>query len=235
MRHFAKYINNPTGITLVELLVGLAISTIILGIAYGVLLMGYKTYEKISVEGAIRDEADYIISQIIQTFYTDDISNIKSCDLTDTCIEIHSTKTTKIASNNDTKVSITSLNDLKAVGKITEIKIDSNNNLVIEEFDTKRVGNEIVRNTSQGPPKTLHSSHFKIVTSLDSSEADKGSKIWAKCSYSSSIVTDPNSSTNEKFIEKKCSNGLINLNLIIKKANIDDESLQLELSSQFGF
>lgn len=234
MRLFDKYLNH-NGFTLIELLVGIAISTLILGTVYGVMLTGYKTYEKISVEGAIRDEADYVISQIMQLFYTDDINNIKSCDSTDTCIEIHSTKTAKIASNNDAKVSITSLNDLKAVGKITEIKIDNDNNLVVEEFDTTRVGNEIVRNTSQGS-KTLHSSHFKIVTSsLGSSEEDKGSKIWAKCSYSSSIVTDPNSPTNEKFIEKKCSNGLVNLNLIIKKSNIDDENLQLELSSQFGF
>ncbi len=234
MRHFAKYLNNQIGVTLVELLVVLAISTVILGIAYGVIITGYKTYEKISIEGAIRDEGDYVISQIIQLFYTDDINNIKTCDSTDTCIEIHSVEAAKIATNDD-KVSITSLNDLKAVGKITEIKIDTDNNLVVEEFDTTRVGNEIVRNTSKGV-KTLHSNHFKIVTSSsDSSEADKGSKIWAKCSYSSSIVTDPNSSTNEKFIEKKCSNGLVNLNLIIKKANIDDENLQLELSSQFGF
>lgn len=231
MRLFAKYLKNHTGITLVELLIVIAISTLILGIAYGVMITGYKTYEKISVEGAIRDEADYVISQLIQTFYSEDINNIKNCDSTNTCIEIYSTQTSKIASNDNDKVSITSLNDLKAIGKITEIKIDGDNNLVIEEFDTKRVGNEIVRNTSLGS-KVLHSNQFKIVTSSPSG-TDNGSKIWAKCSYSSSIVTDPNSL--DKFIEKKCSNGLVNLNLRIKKSDIDDENLQLELSSQFGF
>lgn len=60
---------NEKGLTLVELLAVLVIVVIIGGIAYSVLLTGFKTYDRVKVESNLRDEADLIMAEIIKDVF----------------------------------------------------------------------------------------------------------------------------------------------------------------------
>ncbi|KIL46218.1 PilW family protein [Jeotgalibacillus campisalis] len=56
---------NNKGMTLVELLTGLAVSSIFIVSIYGVFISGYSLYEKTSSLGSARDEVDYIATMIL--------------------------------------------------------------------------------------------------------------------------------------------------------------------------
>lgn len=234
MRHFANLLKNNRGVTLIELLTALVISTLVLGIAYGLLMAGYKTYEKVGIEQGQRNEADYVVSRIMEKFYEGDISDIRNCDPpSNLCIEILSTDALKIATGSNThKVGITSFNELNdASKKITRIKIDDNHNVVFEKYDAivDSANNIIAIDPSSSPEsEKINSEQYNF----------DGSKINATCSYEATIVTDNTDSdpaNRKKLINKRCSNGIVDLSLMIKRANVTDDKYKLELKSQFGF
>lgn len=71
---------NEHGLSLVELLAAIVISTIIGFIAYGILFNGLKTYERVNVEANLRDEADYIMANLLNDFYLLKKSEIKESE-----------------------------------------------------------------------------------------------------------------------------------------------------------
>lgn len=231
MRHFDKFLKNNAGFTLIELLAAILISSFVLGLIYSLLNTGYKSYQKIAIEGALRDEADYVISRIMQTFYSTEISDIKNCEPVTSpnlCIEIHSTETSKISTGGDYGVSITSLDEIKVSGStITQIKINASD-VIFDKYEAIEEDNRIKIDETTRTTEKINNDEFEFVTG----GLANSSKIEATCSYSSAIVTN---SSGEKFINKKCNNGIVDINLIIKKKGVDDESLQLELNNQFGF
>ncbi|MEC1772455.1 PilW family protein [Schinkia azotoformans] len=239
MRHFANLLKNNRGVTLIELLTALVISTLVLGIAYGLLMAGYKTYEKVGIEQGQRNEADYVVSRIMEKFYEGDISDIRNCEPTSNlCIEILSTDALKISTGSNTnKVGITSFNELNdASKKITRIKIDDNHdnhNVVFEKYDAivDSENNIIAIDPSSSPEsEKINSEQYNF----------DGSKINATCSYEATIVTDDTDTDSDpanrkKLVNKRCSNGIVDLSLMIKRANVTDDKYKLELKSQFGF
>lgn len=68
---------NERGLTLVEVLAVVVISAIIGTIAYAVLFSGMQTNERVKVESQLRDEADLIMTWLIQDFYTLKQSDLK--------------------------------------------------------------------------------------------------------------------------------------------------------------
>ncbi|WP_336052721.1 PilW family protein [Niallia taxi] len=56
------------GLTLVEVLAVLAITAIVLPVIYGVFHTGINLYNKIQVEGQLRDDADYAVSMMMNSF-----------------------------------------------------------------------------------------------------------------------------------------------------------------------
>jgi prepilin-type N-terminal cleavage/methylation domain-containing protein len=64
-----RYVNNAKGISLVELLAAIAISSIILASIYGVFLSGLNAYKRINIENQLRSEADYIVAAIMNKLY----------------------------------------------------------------------------------------------------------------------------------------------------------------------
>lgn len=56
------------GITLYELLATITILAIVLPVIYGVFQSGLSLYNKIQIEGQIRDDADYAISMMMNSF-----------------------------------------------------------------------------------------------------------------------------------------------------------------------
>jgi prepilin-type N-terminal cleavage/methylation domain-containing protein len=64
-----QFVNNHKGLSLVELLAAITISSFILTSAYGVFLGGIKAYKRIGIENQLRSEADYIIATIMNELY----------------------------------------------------------------------------------------------------------------------------------------------------------------------
>ncbi len=90
------------GVTLIELLLTLTISAIVLPVCYGTLITGYKVYEKISIEGQMRDDADYVSSMIMNALYEHPFDYIETCETHSTCLKIVDNKETAVTpySNN---------------------------------------------------------------------------------------------------------------------------------------
>ena len=57
------------GMTLIEVLVTLSITAIISTVIYGTFITGLKLYQKIGIEGQLRDDADYAATMILNEMY----------------------------------------------------------------------------------------------------------------------------------------------------------------------
>ncbi|MBY6037052.1 prepilin-type N-terminal cleavage/methylation domain-containing protein [Fictibacillus nanhaiensis] len=68
---------NEKGFTLIESLLSLVLFSIIGTVVYFVLLSGLHTEKKIYTETLIRDEADLVMSQIIDVLYTAPATKVK--------------------------------------------------------------------------------------------------------------------------------------------------------------
>lgn len=81
------------GMTLVELLVTFTLIMIVLPVIYSVFTTGLQLYNKIQVEGQLRDDADYAITMVMNTLYSEPFDYVRSCG--DNCIElVHDQDTT---------------------------------------------------------------------------------------------------------------------------------------------
>lgn len=65
-----KIFQNQHGMTLVELLVAVIISALISVFTFNILTKGVENYTKISQETQFRDEADYLMSNLVKNIYT---------------------------------------------------------------------------------------------------------------------------------------------------------------------
>ncbi|MCC3647490.1 hypothetical protein JGK52_12570 [Cytobacillus oceanisediminis] len=83
------------GATLYEMLAVLVISSIILPIIYGVFTSGYKLYNKIGIEGQLRDDADYTATMIMNTFYSFPFDYVRECGEKN-CIELVNSSSTAL-------------------------------------------------------------------------------------------------------------------------------------------
>ncbi|AIE60919.1 hypothetical protein [Bacillus methanolicus] len=82
------------GVTLYELLATFTITMIVLPVIYGVFSSGIKLYNKIQIEGQLRDDADYAATMIMNTFYSFPFDYVKGCG--ENCIELIDSQKTKI-------------------------------------------------------------------------------------------------------------------------------------------
>lgn len=73
-----KFILPERGVTLVELLVTIALISLFGTIMYSVFLTGVKLYQKIEVEGQLRDDADYIATAILNEMYSNSPKSVKA-------------------------------------------------------------------------------------------------------------------------------------------------------------
>jgi prepilin-type N-terminal cleavage/methylation domain-containing protein len=74
------------GFTLIELLLTLAISAILLPVIYGTFLTGYKIYEKVSIEGQLREDADYVSAMLMNSLYSTPFDYVEECKDEDNCL-----------------------------------------------------------------------------------------------------------------------------------------------------
>lgn len=70
MKRFVKFLRREQGFTLIELIAGIALFSMVAGLIYGVMLFGVRSYNQVSVENTLRDEGDLLMSAIITDMYT---------------------------------------------------------------------------------------------------------------------------------------------------------------------
>ncbi|MGG3999898.1 PulJ/GspJ family protein [Anoxybacillus kestanbolensis] len=134
-----KVFVNERGLTLIELLVGLAITSIIAASAYGVFTAGTKAYKRIGIENQLRSEADILMTTIFNELYAFAPDGLKSDE-----------------SNNHT---LTFVNNVKK-------EIDTNTGLVEEkntEVQTLQVKIDDANEVLQINGKQITSSNLRIV------------------------------------------------------------------------
>ncbi|RAK21373.1 prepilin-type N-terminal cleavage/methylation domain-containing protein [Anoxybacillus vitaminiphilus] len=104
MKTFAKFLLfDEKGLTLIEVLAALVISAITLSTIYGVFITGLKLYEQIAVEGQLRDDADYVVTMIMNELYSIPFDYIEYCPNAPqgTCIRVEDSKYVGIEKYND--------------------------------------------------------------------------------------------------------------------------------------
>lgn len=65
-----KHIKNQHGLTLLELIASLLLSVTIAILAFSLIFKGIQHYEHIKVVNNLRDEADYIMAELVKEIYT---------------------------------------------------------------------------------------------------------------------------------------------------------------------
>ncbi|MGE7601026.1 PilW family protein [Peribacillus sp. NPDC097675] len=63
-------LSNEKGLSLIEILLAVTITTFISGIIYSLFITGLSLYQKIQMEGQLRDDADYIATMIMNELTT---------------------------------------------------------------------------------------------------------------------------------------------------------------------
>ncbi|TXK85383.1 prepilin-type N-terminal cleavage/methylation domain-containing protein [Paenibacillus sp. N3.4] len=78
MNQFVRRMRDQNGFTLIELIASLSLLSLVMGTIYAVITFGFTSYNKVTVENALRDEADIIMSSVMTELYTLGPSTIKS-------------------------------------------------------------------------------------------------------------------------------------------------------------
>jgi prepilin-type N-terminal cleavage/methylation domain-containing protein len=162
VKTFAKRLApDERGVTLMELLATITISSIMLSVIYGVLMTGLNLYNKIAIEGQLRDDADYVVSRVMNKLYSLPFDHIEYCP--------NSSEGTCIILENDKYVGIDQYNGL----------LDIN-----PEKDYVENGNKVSTATQIELVETETGFYqFKIDEEILSTQANfKGSTITFQCS-----------------------------------------------------
>lgn len=65
-----KYIKNQNGLSLLELIASLFLSVTIAILAFSLIFKGFEHYEHIKVVNNLRDEADFLMAELVKEIYT---------------------------------------------------------------------------------------------------------------------------------------------------------------------
>ncbi|WP_339318597.1 prepilin-type N-terminal cleavage/methylation domain-containing protein [Paenibacillus sp. FSL R10-2734] len=69
MRRFANCLKNQQGFTLIEMIAAITLFAMVAGMISMVMMFGFRSYHKITIENSLREEADLIMSSIINELY----------------------------------------------------------------------------------------------------------------------------------------------------------------------
>lgn len=64
-----RLLSSNKGMTLIEVLLTLTIAAIVSAVLYSVFITGLKLYQKVGIEGNLRDEADFSVTMILNELY----------------------------------------------------------------------------------------------------------------------------------------------------------------------
>lgn len=212
------HLTSNRGVTLIEVLITLVIMTIVSAAIYGTFTTGLKLYQKIAIEGQLRDDADYAVTMILNEMYDNPpsyIVNTLPAELPD----VSNKKGIELVRYEDKKIT-----DNYIIEDSTAIKQDlliyfENDNLYLEKIEKTTNGTETTINTVE-----------KTEISSESSQYD---------SNASSISLDPNPDFCSAESTTTCVHGRIEITLVMKDREHGTTSLlktePLKLISTFGF
>ncbi|MEK3696721.1 MULTISPECIES: type II secretion system protein [unclassified Paenibacillus] len=83
MKKYVDRLKSQQGFTLIELIAAITLFSMIVGIISMVTMFGFRSYHKITIENSLRDEADIIMSSIINELYTFAPERLESTDNND--------------------------------------------------------------------------------------------------------------------------------------------------------
>lgn len=232
MKRFVKYWKCEDGMTLIDLLLGLAIGTFLMGILYGGMITGFKVYEKVGIEWKMRDEADLAITNILESLYTFKVDDIGENDPTNCpegeCITILNEDTIHIDSGTNF---VATQSDVAS--KLAEDKIGKRI-IKLEKTGVNKNKLVIYEQTGAEAPKEI----MKTPDWLDFSQQ---SELTAQCTKRSQFIR------NDEIYDK-CESATITINLVVdndpdgtKENDPNDDTddniffNRLVLKSQFGF
>ncbi|WP_155111492.1 prepilin-type N-terminal cleavage/methylation domain-containing protein [Metabacillus mangrovi] len=93
MKRIGNLLREQRGFTLIEVLGTLVISSIVLTVFYNVFIMGITAYQKTGVEIQLRDEADYVLSDLMDVLQQSKIDEMRECSSPSVpCIEFTQNK-----------------------------------------------------------------------------------------------------------------------------------------------
>lgn len=218
-----KHLTSNRGITLIEVLVTLVIMAIASTGIYGTFTMGLKLYQKIGIEGKLRDDADYAVTMILNEMYDNPpsyIINTLPAELPD----VSNKKGIELVRYEDKKITNNYI-----IEDSTDIKQDlliyfENDNLYLEKIEKTKNGTETTI-------KTLE----KTEISSESSQYDSNASsilLNENPDFCSQIMSSTESTT-------QCIHGRIEITLVMKDREHGTTSLlktePLKLTSTFGF
>lgn len=70
MRKYAERLKSERGFTLIEMIAAMTLFSLIVGMISVVTMFGIRSYHKITIENSLRDEADIVMSSIMNELYT---------------------------------------------------------------------------------------------------------------------------------------------------------------------
>jgi Tfp pilus assembly protein PilW len=119
------------GFTLYELLATFTILMIVLPVMYGLFSTGYKLYNKIQIEGQLRDDADYATTMIMNELYSFPFDYIKSNEEGTVITLVDSTSTSIKEQNNNNQT-------FYSIDQKTENTVEETRTIRIVENDGKK-------------------------------------------------------------------------------------------------
>jgi hypothetical protein len=134
-----RYVNNANGLSLVELLAAITISSFILVSIYGVFFSGLNAYKRIFIENQLRSEADYVVATVMNELYQFSPDGLDMKETTDQQLQFVTDRQKVINSS---------------VGIVEE-----------QKTDRKTLTVSLQQNTVLLNEEQLHSDHLKIVSS----------------------------------------------------------------------
>ncbi|TXC90110.1 prepilin-type N-terminal cleavage/methylation domain-containing protein [Metabacillus litoralis] len=211
MKSFVKKFHNENGITLIEVMATIVISSIILVVVYNVFMMGIKTYEKVGIEMQLRDEADHIVSSILQTLYETPIDSVEDCG--NNCLKISQDQSFVVDQDFPSLIrEETADKSLKEEHKVT---LSANS---VELLSTVGEADPIARN--------LLTNDYSLIFEQNS----EGEEIASRINLLQCINEDG---------EPGCERGLIEVVLELQHNNFTEDQVisvkPIKLESKFGF
>lgn len=213
VKRIAKLFQKENGLTLIEVLAVLAISGIVLTVFYNVFLMGIKTYEKVGVEVKLRDEADYVLSDLLDVLNETQIDKVEDCSS-----EFDETPCLRFTQNKK-------MNVKKGIfiEESVEDSEEASEDLIITTFIFDKHVQKIKTENNETKTETLISDPYELVML----EEEEGKTASFSCI--DEFQEDENS----------CTSGLIDMTIKIQDANFSkDKPISVEpmiLKSRFGF
>lgn len=205
-----KFILPERGVTLVELLVTIALVSLFGTIMYSVFLTGIKLYQKIEVEGQLRDDADYVATAILNEMYSNSPRSVK---------------TFRDSATGKEGVIFVRANEKKVDGYLVEDNTNSPEKTIKIYFDDHQIVIESTTGAVQEIKTVEIDSKFTTIS--------KGTSNETKSKITLGTVGECNAGYTE------CSHGTIQLTLALEGENTIKNSLinskPLVLESSFGF